>query len=73
MCWRGTSWRQGPLRGWTRSSIVGVETIVLDEHMGAAALCARQQFLRDALASRSGWRQCERSGSLFAWCRVPGR
>jgi GT2 family glycosyltransferase len=49
---------------------LGVETVVLDEHIATPALFPHDKLLRETLAASVGWKQCATSGSLFAWCRV---
>ncbi len=49
---------------------LGVETIILDEHMPAPDVLLHHTLLREMLASSAAWRQCARSQSLFAYCRT---
>ena len=49
---------------------LGVETVVLDEHIAGPALFLHDRLLRETLAASTAWKPCGRSGSLFVWCRV---
>lgn len=73
MGWNGDQYElltDTPAKVATALDGLGVVTVVLDRHTSREEPFAHHQLLENLMASSSAWKQCGKSGSLFAYCRT---